>query len=60
MGNSLVVLWLGFWAFTAEIQSLVRELRSHELSCVAKRKRKKERECQSLGEGNQDGRKGED
>ena len=31
LGNSLVVQWLGFGAFTAEtwVQSLVRKLRSH-------------------------------
>ena len=41
IGNSLVVLWLGFGAFTALawVQSLVRELRSHKLSSMTKKKK---------------------
>ena len=39
-GNSLAVQWLGLSTFTAlaQVQSLVRELRSHKLLCVAKNK----------------------
>ena len=39
LGNSLVVYWLGFQAFTimAGDQSLVRELRSHKPRCIAKK-----------------------
>ena len=42
LGNSLVVQWLGLSAFIvgAQVQSLVRELRSHKLCSVAKRKKK--------------------
>ena len=41
--NSLEVQWLGLSAFTAgaQVQSLVRELRSHKLPNTAKRKKKK-------------------
>ena len=41
-GNSLVVQWLGLCAFTAgaQVQSLVRELRSREPHSVAKKKKK--------------------
>ena len=42
-GNSLSVQWLGLSAFTAvaQVQSLVRELRSCKLCGVAKKKKKK-------------------
>ena len=36
LGTSLVVQWLRLRALTAQIQSLVRELRSHKLCGVAK------------------------
>ena len=41
-GNSLVVQWLGLRAFNAvaQIQSLVRELRSHKPSSAAKNENK--------------------
>ena len=41
-GNSLVVQWLGLCAFTAraQVQSLVRELRSHKPLGAAKKKEK--------------------
>ena len=38
--NSLVVQWLGLCTFTAQVQSLVGELRSHKLSSVTKNKTK--------------------
>ena len=40
LGNSLVVQWLGLGAFTARarVQSLVRELRYHELHNAAKKR----------------------
>ena len=43
LGSSLAVQWLGLSAFTAtdQIQSLVRELRPHKLSSVAKKKKRK-------------------
>ena len=39
-----MVQWLGLGAFTAgaQVQSLIRELRSHKLGSVAKKKKKKE------------------
>ena len=42
IGSSLVVQWLGLGSFTAGawVQSLVRELRSSKLHCVAKKKKK--------------------
>ena len=45
LGSSLAVQWLGLSAFTAtdQIQSLVRELRPHKLSSVAKKKKKRKR-----------------
>ena len=41
-GISLVVQWLGLGAFTdvVQVQSLVRELRSHKLHSMAKKKKK--------------------
>ena len=44
-GNSLVVQWLGFCAFTAEgpVQSLVRELRSCKPGGLAKKITRKQR-----------------
>ena len=44
LGSSLAVQWLGLSAFTAtdQIQSLVRELRPHKLSSVAKKKKGRE------------------
>ena len=44
LGNSLAVRWLGLSSFTARarVQSLVGELWSHKLRCVAKKKKKKE------------------
>ena len=41
MESSLVAWWLGFWAFTAvaRVQSLVRELRSHEPRGILKKKK---------------------
>ena len=41
-GRSLVVYWLGFGAFTAgaQVQSLVRELRSHRPHIQSKKKKK--------------------
>ena len=63
MGNSLVVLWLGFWAFTAEgpdsIPSQGTKIPQAAL-CGQKKKKKGERLSQSFGERNQDGRIGED
>ena len=63
MGNSLVVLWLGFWAFTAEgpdsIPSQGTKIPQAAL-CGQKKKKKGERMSQSFGERNQDGRIGED
>ena len=43
-GNSLVVQWLGLSAFTAgaQVQSLVRQLKSHKPCSVAKKKKKKD------------------
>ena len=40
-GNSLAVQWLGLSAFTvgAWVQSLVRELKSHKLCSMAKKKK---------------------
>ena len=48
-GNSMVVHWLGLGAFTAvaQVQFLVRELRSHKPRNVAKGKKKKN---EGLGE----------
>ena len=46
VGNSLVVQWLGLYAFTAQaiVQSLVGELKSHKPRGEAKKKREGERE----------------
>ena len=43
MGNSLIVQQLGLDAFTdrAQVQSLVRELRSYKLLSAARKKKKK-------------------
>ena len=43
LGNSLAVQWLGLGTFTAvaQVQSLVRELRSRKPQSVATKKRKK-------------------
>ena len=51
LGSSLAVHWLGLSAFTAmdQIQSLVRELRPHKLSSVAKKKKKKEEKISGQG-----------
>ena len=62
MGNSLVVLWLGFCAFTAEgpdsIPSWGTKIPRAALCGQKKKKKKKkgERLSQSFGEGNQDSR----
>ena len=37
-GTSLVVLWLGLQVFTARVQFLVRELRSHKPQGVTKKR----------------------
>ena len=51
LGSSLAVLWFGLSDFTAtdKIQSLVRELRPHKLSSVAKKKKKKKRKRKLVG-----------
>ena len=64
MGNSLVVLWLGFCALTAEgpdsIPSQGTKIPRAALCGQKKKKNKKgERLSQSFGEGNQDGKIGE-
>ena len=40
-GNSMVVQWLGLCASTAEVRSLVGELRSHKPVRDGKKKKKK-------------------
>ena len=49
MGEIHVVHWLEFSTFSAvaQIQSLVREPRSHKLCGTAKKKRKEELGCKS-------------
>ena len=42
-GTLLVVQWLGLCAFTAWVQSVVRELRSYKPCGAAKGKKKKSR-----------------
>ena len=43
--SSLVAYWLGLWTFTAmaQVQSLVRELRSGKLQIVTKKEKKKKK-----------------
>ena len=43
LGSSLVAWWLGFWAFTAQVQSLGRELRLCNRHGVTKHKYKTHR-----------------
>ena len=43
LGSSLAVWWLGFWAFTAQVQSLVRQLRSCKCHGVTKQNTKTHR-----------------